>query len=419
MDAAKTVGGWLVVIGGAAAFYWVTNRRTQKTRRTVVPKSTGKVAEPRKEPKAKKTKKDGGSDQDVKQSQKKKAAQPEITEEKAFTSAVDDKGDDEVDNREFARQLQNAKSGTVMASKGQTSSSRPKSVKQTHALEKPIENSSDNATAPSSTAGVDADDDESPLNSPELAATAINGDVSDMLEKPAGGPQVLKITSPTNPTPAKKAKTPKPAETKETKKQRQNRQKAEAQRLAREEEEKERKVLEEKQRRTAREAEGRAAKDGSAFMASKAPSSSAWTGSATNGTTTTTGSKVELLDTYEPSKSNGNGVKSSEVVGSQLANDYNGLSEEEQIRIIQEESADWKTVSKEKRKKKNPAKETVESKEEKQADIPETQEFGIPPVIAPTGPGQAWSMKTVHVEPETRKVIEREIEVQDSEWEVA
>lgn len=99
-----------------------------------------------------------------------------------------------------------------------------------------------------------------------------------------------------------------------------------------------------------------------------------------------------------------------------MANEYNGLSEEEQIRIIQEESADWKTVSKEKRKKKIPVKDNIE---EKQTSTSANQDFGPPPVIAPTGPGQVWSMKTVHVEPETRKIVEREVEVQDSEWEVA
>lgn len=116
----------------------------------------------------------------------------------------------------------------------------------------------------------------------------------------------------------------------------------------------------------------------------------------------------------------GNGEKStevpSEVPSSQLANGYSGLSEEEQIRIIQEESADWKTVSKEKRKKKNPVKETAE---DTQTSTSSAQDFGPPPVIAPTGPGQVWSVKTVHVEPETRKIVEREVEVQDSEWEVA
>jgi hypothetical protein len=431
MDTAKTAGGWAVIIGAAATFWWVNNQRKNKNRRTAVPKPATKLAEPRKEPKAKKGKKDAGSDHDTKPAQKKKTAQPPKTEEKAYTSAVDDTTNDEVDNREFARQLSNAKSGTIMAGKAQASSTRPKSVKQTRAQEKPVEHSSDNATAPSSTTGADADDDESPLNSPELAATSMapvtNGDVSDMLEKPAAAPQVLKITPATNPTAVKKAKA---AEVKETKKQRQNRLKAEASRLAREEDEKERKVLEEKQRRTAREAEGRAAKDGSVFMASKAPASSAWTAPAAAAPAATTAapaekkgtssSDFEMLDTYDKAKTNGNGTKPSEAPASKLATEYHGLSEEEQMRIIQEESADWKTVSKEKRKKKTPAKETEEPKEEKLGGAgPESKDSGAPPVMAPTAPGQAWSTKTVHVEQEARKVVEREIEIQDSEWEVA
>lgn len=419
MEAAKTVGGWAVVIGAAAAFYWINNERRQKNRRTVVSKPLAKVTQPSKEPKVKKASrkdKDGGSDHDVKRTTKKKAEQQtKVVEEISITTETID---DEVDNREFARQLSNAKSGTITTSKAQASG-RPKSVKQTRAQEKGIE-SSDNATAPSSTTGGDADDDESPLNSPDLPATSMvpvsSSDVSDMLEQSSAGPAVLKITQSASPVPAKKPKATKPAEVQETKKQRQNRQKAEAQRVAREQEEKERKVLEEKQRRTAREAEGRAAKDGSVFMASKAPSSSAWTAPAANGTAGIP-SKVELLDTYEPAGTNGNGVKS--TGGSKLADEYSGLSEEEQIRIIQEESADWKTVSKEKRKKKNPANDNFEGKEEKQTSATKGQDFGIPPVIAPTGPGQVWAQTVVHIDPETHKVVEREVEVQDSEWEVA
>ncbi len=420
-----------MIIGAAAAFWWVNNQRKNKNRRTAPSKSTGRTVEPRKEPKTKKTRKDG-SEQDVKHG-KKKPTQSAQVEEKAYTSAVDvnEKKNDEIDNREFARQLSSVKSGTIIAPKSQ-GSSRPKSVKQTRAQEKPpVENSSDNATAPSSTTGGDADDDESPINSPDLGATSMtpiaNGDVSDMLEQPAAGAQVLKIVPSTNPTPAKKAKEAKAQKPAETKRQRQNKQRAEAQKLAREEEEKARRVLEERQRRLARESNGIAAKDGSAFMAaSKAPAESAWTApvSAVKGAKPAT-SKVELLDTYEPLKTNGTTSKSgetvfspSEVAGSQLAKEYGGLSEEEQIRIIQEESEEWKTVQSKEKKKRNTVKDTAGSQDDKKTSANETKDYGVPPVIAPTGPGQAWAVNTVHVQPD-KKVVEREIEVQDSEWEVA
>ncbi len=48
-------------------------------------------------------------------------------------------------------------------------------------------------SAPSSTAGVDADDDESSIPSPEVRA-ADAGDVSDMLEPKAAGPSILRLT---------------------------------------------------------------------------------------------------------------------------------------------------------------------------------------------------------------------------------
>lgn len=405
----KVVGGWAVLIAAGGAIYWVGNQKKNKNRRIIAPKVTAtKTPESRKEPKAKKAKKD--TKQQSEQPQAPKA------DEKVRSSVADEKDDDEVDNREFARQLSNAKSGTVMSGKAQITNNRTKSVKQTRAQEKPVVESSDNASAPSSTTG-DADNDESPVGSPELAATpvgtATNGDVSDMLEKTTSGPQVMKITAPTNQT-QKKAKTAKPAEVQETKKQRQNRLKAEEKRIAREAEEKERKVLEERQRRTAREAEGRAAKDGSAFMASKAPASSVWTAPKIEGQREI--SKAEFLDTFEPAQTNGNAKPASKTSSNQLADEYNGFSEEEQIRRIQEESEDnWETVSKAQRKKRNPAKQTADSSEEKQVE----KDFSTPPVIKPTGPGQVWAQKTVHVEPETRKIVEREMEIQDSEWEVA
>ena len=353
MDAAKVAVSWAVVIAASGAFYWVNKQRKNKNRRTAVSKSTTKAVEPRKETKAKKARKESGSDNDAKL--KKKAAQSAKPEEKSYSTEVDvgAKDNDEVDNREFARQLQSLQSGTVLRSKTQTAS-RPKSVKQTKAQEKPaVEHSLDNATAPSST-GADADDDESPVNSPEMASTPMapiaSGDVSDMLESPATGPRVLNIVQSNTAAPAKKAKAAKPVEAKETKKQRQNRQKAEALKLAREEDEKARRVMMEKQRRTAREAEGRAAKDGTGFMASQAPSTSAWTAPApaANGDKSAA-SSFELLDTYEPTETNGAPAKPeaeeiiynpSEVAG-QLAKQYNGLSEEEQIRMIQEDSEEW------------------------------------------------------------------------------
>jgi hypothetical protein len=442
MPTVTTVGGWVAVILVGATFYWVSNQKKNKNKRPLATKHAGKVVESQREQKSKKARKDGGQssgDQGTKSGQKDKKKSKQPT--KADYTFTDDRvvketdGDDEVDNQEFARQLSNAKTGTLAAPKSQAGT-KPKSVKQTQAKEKAFaETSSDNATAPSSTTGGDADDDQSPINSPDLSATTIaspvtNG-VSDMLEKPTPGPSVLRVTSPTNPSQPKKEKMQASFEAVETKKQRQNRKKAEAKKLLREEEEKERKILMEKQRRTAREAEGRAAKDGSAFMAAKAPAASAWTGSiptAADGKNSTPTNNVELLDTYEPSDSipavasppsaskEEEIYSESEVFGSQQV-DLSKLSYEEQLEYATAASAKWEIVKAKERKKKA-AQENKDPKEESQSSTDDQPNYSTPLKIAPTGPGQKWEMTLVHVD-DDGEVVEEKVEVQDSEWEVS
>ncbi|TVY83184.1 hypothetical protein LSUE1_G000866 [Lachnellula suecica] len=436
-----TFGGYAVLIVIAGVLYKVYIDAKPKSRVTA-PKGGNRYIEP-KSIKPKKTRKDSSvssGDQDIKagvKTQKKKQPQASkpVEEVKSFSQVAD--RDDEVDNREFARQLSSVKSGTVVAPKSQTASKQQKSVKQSRAQEKvPVETSSDNATAPSSATGGDADDDQSPLNSPKLSATSVlstitNG-VSDMLEKVAPGPSVLKITESNTPSRPKKVQS-NTFEAVETKKQRQNRKKAEQSKLAREEEEKERQKKMNEQRRTARVAEGRAAKDGSTFMAAKAPTGSAWagpTGTETNGSQATN-SNVELLDTYEPSKAAAaippvdkkvttvpaEALNSgSDKNESDWQNHFSTLpSEEEQTRQAIEESENWKTVkTKEKRKAAKAA-----PKEETQGTINEPNDYGVPAVIAPTGPGKKWTANLVHVESAPKEVVEREVELQDSEWEVA
>ncbi|KAH7330127.1 hypothetical protein BKA65DRAFT_51767 [Rhexocercosporidium sp. MPI-PUGE-AT-0058] len=430
MPTTTTIVGWAAILAVGGAYYWVNGQRKQKNLRSLNPKLSSKVTEPRKDTKTKKAKKDGAlssGEQDIKPGQKKKAKQPAkpVVEEPVIStspSKTADK-DEKKDDLEFARQLSNAKKGVVDAPKSQASS-RQKSVKQTRAQEKPAVEATENVTAPSSATGGDADDDQSPINSPELSATtATNGDVSDMLEKPASGPSVLRVTAPTNPAPAKKAKQ-QSFEVQETKKQKQNRKKAEEAKAIREAEEKDRKVKLEAHRRSVREAEGRAAKDGSAFMASQAPSSSAWTAApavqATNDTTPAS-KKVELLDTYEPTKGHLDTKPVEQVKSeSKLAEELAFIPEDEQMRRAKEESNNWEEVkAKYPRKKKAPKEASKDAKDEKASSSnDDSNDFGVPPVIAPTGPGKKWQMTTVHVEP-NGKIVEREEEVQDSEWEVA
>ena len=237
-----------------------------------------------------------------------------------------------------------------------------------------------------------------------------------MLEAPASGPSVLKITESTNPAKPKKSK-PQTFEAVESKKARQNRKKSEAAKEARAEEEKARKVLEEKQRRTAREAEGRAAKDGSTFMASKAPAQSAWVPPATSSEVSgsnqgVNGTKpadthIQLLDTYEPS------TKKAEP--SRGSGSDNALpSEEEQVRMAIDESDEWQTVKgKKQQEKKKPA--APAPVEPAAAPAKEKADFSTVAAKEPTDDG--W--KNTTSKPSNGVAAEKEEEFQDSEWEVA
>ena len=433
----------MVIVAGVT-YYWATNQRKNKNKRPL-PK-VGREAEPTKEEKKKRTRKDGsnsGGDGEAKLLKEKKKVKSAVAEDRGVQNGVKDTdGEDEsISNREFAQQMSNAKTGTLTAAKSQAAA-KPKSVKQAHAKEKALaETSSDNATAPSSTTGGDADDDQSPLNSPNLDATTVASPVasgvSDMLEKPAPGPSVLRVTSPTNPQKPKKEKMAPPSENAETKKQRQNRKKAEAAKKQREEEEQQRKVLMEQQRRTAREAEGRAAKDGSAFMAAKAPTSSAWTGKAVpaNGKKPASVNNFELLDTEEPSSTYAaNTVDSatakpatkpvldemyspSEIFGTREA-ELAKMSYEEQVEYATEASARWEVVKAKDRKKKKAAQKGKEPAEQSQSSTDETPDFAPPKVIAPTGPGQEWEQTEVWVDKDGT-VHEEVVVVKDSEWEVS
>ena len=197
------------------------------------------------------------------------------------TSSHVDK-DEEVDDKEFAKQFSSVKTGTSLT-KSTNAEQKTRSKKQKNA--NGFLNAGQDATSNgvkamsgnSSTTGADGDDDLSPLNSPPFTAikgSSAQSDVADMLEAPAPGPSVLRLTEPTQPQHASKPKQNKPAQEPENKKQRQRRAKNEARKAERESAEKERRVLLEKQLRTAREAEGRPAKNGVAV--SKPPAANAW-----------------------------------------------------------------------------------------------------------------------------------------------
>lgn len=288
---------------------------------------------------------------------KSKPAAPTTDTPAAISSAV--KYDPEAEaaadkalNNEFARQYATAKSGTKFEA-AKKDEKRQKSIKQSRAREIDAAQAQTKTSAPSSTTG-DADDDLSEANSPVVPA-ADSRDVSDMLEQTAPGPSVLRLTD--TDTVKQKQKKEKKLEVVETKKQRQNRKKAEAAKAQRAQDELERKKLEEAQRRQSRIAEGRAAKDGSAFMA--ATKDNAWNPKPTNGDASAT---VQPLDTYEqkpaaaaPKPAAAVTAPAAAAPAKQTSGTWMSSmpSEEEQLKMIQDEEA-WNEVTSKKKKSKQP-----------------------------------------------------------------
>lgn len=278
-------------------------------------------------------------------------------------------GDEEVDNKEFARQLASVKAGTTLSSAG-SAVLPPKTRKQSQlsgfAHVTPNAGFADvkETSGNSSTTGADADDDLSSVNSPAFGATVHEAEgVSDMLETPTAGPSVLRLTEPSQPPRPSAPKQMKAVQPQENKKQRQNKAKAEAKKAEREQAEKERRVLLEKQRKTAREAEGRPAKNG--VPVSAPLKSNAWSNSA-NGTaagrpapTGEMGGSTLLLDTFDDTSEATNGIKQNvglkrdpqASVGDAKLSESNWPSEEEQMRMLEEMdgSGSWQTVGTKKR----------------------------------------------------------------------
>jgi hypothetical protein len=358
----STLGGWSVIlaIAGWYAYRYYTQGRKRELARLAATRQKAEDRQglqTRKESKPKKprleahTKDLEGSD---------KAVQIKQRPVKNTTGQSVPGGystDDGMDNKEFARSMAGVKQGTSFTGQKKSDEKKQRSVKQSKAQEPTRRVTEEKMSAPSSTTGADADDDQSPAESPEIHP-ADSKDISDMLEKPASGPSVLRITAPEKPQQQKEKKVKAP-EQGESKKQRQNKKKAEEAKMAREEAEKERKVKMEAQRRTARIAEGRAAKDGSAFVASQAPATSAWAANGTNGTNGAASKgisdggfiPVQPLDTFEPAKTN-NGTSAAPKKPSQPANKTSDWkadvpSEEEQMKLLQQDQ-EWSTVNKKK-----------------------------------------------------------------------
>lgn len=279
-----------------------------------------------------------------------------------------DAQEEEIDNREFAKQMAGLKTGSSL-SNNEGSKNKNKTKKQGKQAEMPLNSynalapqvngvsGSKDISNPSSTAGADADDDLSPAVSPQLDATqaATSGDVSDMLEAPTKGPSVLRLTDVEEPK--RQSRPQKVVQEAETKKQRQNRRKKEEQRAAREENERERRVLLEKQLRSAREAEGRPAKNG---MGS-APATSAWNKPSTNNIVSSSvpppvsnGALLDTLDDASKPTTNGHPrERQNTAAADKEAWHTKATSEEEQLRILSEMEGNggWNTVKAGKKRK--------------------------------------------------------------------
>ncbi|KAK4201831.1 hypothetical protein QBC40DRAFT_49024 [Triangularia verruculosa] len=357
----STLVGWAVILSAAVGYkVYLDNKNRPAVRQSARQLHiTEKPSQSRKEPKEKaKRQRVEAYSKDTEETTKNTQVKPRAAKQSAAPSKpVNDSTDDEVDNREFARQLASIKQGTNLNAAKKADEKRQKSVKQSRAQlidEKPKE---PKISAPSSTAGVDADDDASSAASPE-AKPVDAGDVSDMLEPTASGPSVLRLTDTEKVKPKKEKKAKEPEKT-ETKKQRQNRRKKELEQEQRQADERQRKVAEEAQRRQARIAEGRTAKDGSEFT-NKAVKESVWTAGNKTEATTTNG-QAAPLDTFDTDSYTDVSIpkqtesSSKPATAKQAAAPNNWIaslpSEEEQLKMIEDEEA-WNTVPSKKSKKK-------------------------------------------------------------------
>lgn len=372
-----TIAAWVLLIGLATTAYLAKQHknaklnlkgqpllRSQPQQQPVEPRPAAKAKKQRAEPKKDKKEKEKEKPKAEKEKPKVEKEKPKAEKEKPkveeapqrISNDTENAKETAIDDHEFARQLTSMKTGKKFDRRGDDSSSRQKSVKQSRAArvtdfdaeaknantaqttsvpsEEKVSSVSGVSTPPSS-AGADGND--SPSTSPLIAPADTTG-VADMLEPAPAGPSILRLVN----TEEKPKQTPKTkAEIKESKKARQNRKKAQEAKELREAEEVERKQKLEAQRRLARVSEGRPAQDGSKFMASlngNKPVAPAATES------------VQLLDTFEkapaPAQVKAPAPAAPKDTGSLHANS-NWLSslpsEEEQMEMVKED-AEWSTV---------------------------------------------------------------------------
>ncbi|RKF81529.1 hypothetical protein GcM1_181001 [Golovinomyces cichoracearum] len=397
--------GWSVVFLVAGGFYYMSSQRKNKNRRAPFVRETSKSNESRRESKSKKTTR-GSESRKIKQEEGPSTKTHQISADHIpQQSSLQTKKSAEVIKNEPAIQITGVKTSAVLSTTAQNShGSKSVRLSQAHEKQDLFENNrtaenSDNAT------GNEADD-ESTHDSPKIGIKTIasipaSQDVSDMLENSSKQPTVLRVTAPVSNRLDKpeNQRAPKKVNIQETKKQRQNRQKAAEAKILRAQEEQVRKAKMEIQRRTAREAEGRAAKDGSLFMASQAPQSSAWEAQPIPSNPSTNSKSEQLKSESEDLSIN---KKMVTVV-----------SEEEQVRHALKETESWSIVKgKEKRNKTTKSSDTELTKSESKArELSDTNSTYTAPSLP--NPIKRYPAK------EEGKYAEENNFLDDSEWEVS
>jgi hypothetical protein len=348
----------LVVAGSLGWYYSDTNAKTKSPAKPLLEKTEAAPVAKKQKRKAKKS--------------PEPSAAP--SEKPAFESKApeSDIPDEEIDQKELAKRFAAVKNGTSSSQFASGESKSQKKKKSKAAAPRQLEptngerSASRVSTTTSSTTGADADDDLSPAGSPQVNATVpAAGYVSDMLEAPAPGASVLRVTGSVDSDSQKKKAKPQNFKQVETKKQRQQRVKNEARKQQVQEAEEQRRKLLEKQLHTAREAERR-----EAAKSTSAPQTNAWqtknTREAVNGTAPVSQSpNVELLDTFEPVAPSAKSPATSQ--------EYQALpSEEEQMRILGASNGQdaWTTVGTKKPKKKGGRTDESEASASESQPIP-------------------------------------------------
>ena len=375
MDKYSALTSWTifgVIITAACWYYWPRQQHRQDRRREDAQHAPGKrrrTEQDNRERGLQRSESEQGADTQQTSTQKPRAARPQGVEntrkrklvEKPAAPAqaapsvrvqVAEPEENDTSTRQWAEQMMQARKGHEIGSSG-SKEQRVRTVKQNSALNTPV----------LSSGSSQADDDLSPVGSPDLNA----GDVTDMLEPVASGPSTLRVTASTKPAKERVVRQSKEEQI-ETKKQRQNRQRVEERRLQRGADEKDRKALEEKQRRSARETRGEPARNG--MQPARQPNVSAWTASSTQSGTdapVATGMNHNnqngpLLDTFDAdslSSSNGGMGASTAATSTTSAGgggfDYELPSEEDQMAQAMKQSEDesgWTTVAQPKKSKK-------------------------------------------------------------------